>query len=271
MAVVALHGASSGTAQQPMFDHLASTLAPHGVAVLSYDRRSTNDQSDTPLSTQTSDAVRAMHALHEHLDVPVGVFGFSQGAWAATQAACHEIASFLIVVGCSGVSPAKQMRFHTDELLRRHGYGDFEREAARSMRALLEQVLRGDGGRDLLDQRLSRASAETWFPLTYLPPQAPAPGATWPDMDFDPRPSIAGVQVPTLAFWGEHEDTVPRKTSQQIWRDACAGADLVDLPDCGHWPVLGSNRPGSRPWAAHDTPSPDYTRNLSNWIATRTP
>lgn len=80
-------------------------------AVLSYDRGSSGNESNTPLSVQAGDAVRAMRALHTHLEAPVGVFGFSQGAWAATQAAEDQIASFLMVVGCSGVSPAEQMRF----------------------------------------------------------------------------------------------------------------------------------------------------------------
>ena len=268
MGLVALHGSSSGTARQPMFEHLAATLAAQGVAVLSYDRRATDDDSDTPLSVQSSDAVLAMRTLHEHLDAPVGVFGFSQGAWAATQAAGHELAYFLMVVGCSGVSPAEQMRFHADEILSRHGYGDLERAKVRSLRSLLEQVLRGDGGRELLDQRLSQVRTESWFPLAYLPPRAPAPGATWPDMDFDPRPAIADVRVPALAFWGEQEDTVPRQESQQVWRDG-GNADIVDLPDCGHWPLLGRDRPGSGQWGDDDEPSPDYTRTLSRWVADR--
>lgn len=166
LGVVALHGASSGTARQPMFEHLAATLAPLGVAVLSYDRRSTDRESDTPLSVQASDAILALRALHNHLDVPVGVFGFSQGAWAATHVAADELATFLMVVGWSGVSPAEQMRFHTDELLRRHGYGNSERTKARSLRHLLEQVLRNDGDREALDRALNEFRTEAWFPLT---------------------------------------------------------------------------------------------------------
>ena len=269
MAVVALHGASSSMARQPMFEHLAMTLVPHDVAVLSYERRAPSKHADTELSVQVSDAIAAMRALQDGLDVPVGLFGFSQGAWAATEAASDAIASFLMVVGCSGVSPAEQMRFHADEMLRRHSYGRREREQAGALRLQLEQVLRGDGNRDLLQENLSAARTELWFPLTYLPPEAPASGVTWADMDFDPRPSVGRVGVPAIAFWGEHEDTVPREASQQIWRDADIEAQIVDLPGCGHWPLLGSERPGSQEWGADDEPSSVYSRTLSTWVTQR--
>ena len=44
-----------------------------------------------------------------------------------------------------------------------------------------------------------------------------------------PRPSVGRVGVPAIAFWGEHEDTVPREASQQIWRDADIEAQIVDI------------------------------------------
>jgi len=130
-----------------MFEHLAMTLVPLGVAVLSYERRPPAKHADTELSVQASDAIASMRALQHELDVPVGLFGFSQGAWAATEAASDGLASFLMVVGCSGVSPAEQMRFHADEMLRRHRYGRRERERA---------GCRGGGG----GQRQSRRRRE---------------------------------------------------------------------------------------------------------------
>lgn len=265
LAVVALPGAASSMARQPLFEHLAATLAPHDVAVLSYERRVPAQHADTELSVQACDAVAAMRALHDELGVPVGLFGFSQGAWAATEAASDPLASFLVVVGCSGVSPAEQMRFHSDEVLRRHGYGSGERAEAAALRLQLERVLRGDGDRDLLRVGLGAAQTEPWFPLTHLPPEVPAPGVAWADMDFDPRPSVSRVGVPAIAFWGQHEDTVPREASQQVWRDADIGAQIVDLPGCGHWPLLGSERPGSQEWGADDEPSPVYSRTLAAW------
>ena len=84
-----------------------------------------------------------------------------------------------------------------------------------------------------------------------------------------PRPSVGRVGVPAIAFWGEHEDTVPREASQQIWRDADIEAQIVDIRACGHWPLLGSERPGSQEWGADDEPSPVYSRTLSTWVTQR--
>ena len=87
--LVMLHGASDGRARQPLFDQVAQVVAPMGVAVLSYERRPV-ERGDTPLGVQAADAVAAMRALRIELRCRVGVFGFSQGAWAAALAAADE-------------------------------------------------------------------------------------------------------------------------------------------------------------------------------------
>src|SRR4051812_39347360 len=109
--VVALHGAADPRREQPLFEHLALTLEPLGYGVLTYDRRPSADGGDTPLDVQADDALAASAWLHDELDVPVGLYGFSQGAWAAALAASRsQQVAYLAVVGCCGVSPAIQMR-----------------------------------------------------------------------------------------------------------------------------------------------------------------
>ncbi len=148
--IVALHGASRGERSQPLFDHLAEALVPLGYAVLSYDRRRSANGADLPLVDQAADARAALATLTSHLDSAVGLFGFSQGAWAACVAAAIDadpaertLVSFLALLGCAGVSPAAQMRFFTDERLRRSGYDDDVRCRARELRRGLEETFRG--------------------------------------------------------------------------------------------------------------------------------
>lgn len=57
--------------------------------MLSYERRLV-ERGDTPLCVQAADAVAAMRALRIELRCRVGVFGFSQGAWAAALAAADD-------------------------------------------------------------------------------------------------------------------------------------------------------------------------------------
>lgn len=266
--LVMLHGASDGRARQPLFDQVAKALAPTGVAVLSYERRRV-ERGDTPFEVQAADAVAAMRALRAELGRPVGVFGFSQGAWAAALAAADEVSAYLVMLGCSGVSPAEQMRFYTDELLRRHGFADRDRSRMRHLRAQFEDYLRATTPtaphQDRLAAALWDAAEEPWFEHAYLPSEPPPEDATWPDMDFDPVPTFQKVHVPVLAIWGTDEECVPRQPSRDAWQTAGADVTLVDLPACGHWPVAGSGTPGYAGWDG-DELSEDFTASIANWL-----
>lgn len=263
-----LHGASDGRARQPLFDQVARIVAPVGVAALSYERRPV-ERGDTPLAVQAADAVAAMRALSVELRCPVGVFGFSQGAWAAALAAADEVADYAVVLGCSGVSPAKQMRFHTDELLRRHGFDDRDRSRLHHLRAQFEDYLRAETPsttrQDQLAAELRDAARELWFEHANLPSELPPADVTWPDMDFDPVPSFQKVQVPVLAMWGTDEDCVPRQPSRDAWRTSGADVTLADLPECGHWPVAGSGAPGYAGWGG-DELSEDFAASIASWM-----
>jgi pimeloyl-ACP methyl ester carboxylesterase len=147
--VVALHGSALPQRDQPIFEHLAAAVTPMGFAVLSFDRRPWPDGADTPIAVQAEDALSAVEFLRARIDAPVGLFGFSQGAWSASLAAARDrTVAFLALVGCSGVSPAEQMRFYTDELLRRAGYGNAERDHLRELRLAVEALHRGAGDRE---------------------------------------------------------------------------------------------------------------------------
>ena len=182
--VVALHGASLPQRDQPLFQHLAQILTPLGYAVLSYDRRSASDGNDTPLEVQAEDALAAVATLAAEIHAPVGLYGFSQGAWAAALAAsASEKVSFLVLLGSCGVSPAVQMRFYTDELLRRAGYDDAARAQLRALRLAVEDVLRGQGDRERdgrpVGRRGERAMVPPGLPASRAADTGRAAGTTW--------------------------------------------------------------------------------------------
>ncbi|WP_232521619.1 alpha/beta fold hydrolase [Micromonospora phaseoli] len=96
------------------------------MAVLRFDRRP-REQGDVPFAVQADDAVAAVAELRRRVgDVPVGLWGWSQGAWAASAVAARrpELIAFLVLVATSGVSPAAQMRYGTAQQLLLHGYGE---------------------------------------------------------------------------------------------------------------------------------------------------
>jgi pimeloyl-ACP methyl ester carboxylesterase len=87
-------------------------------------------------------------------------------------------------------------------------------------------------------------------------------------MDFDPSPGFAKVRAPVLALWGADEECVPRPVSRDRWAASGADVTLVDLPGCGHWPVVGSGAPGYAGWD-HDRLAGDFTATVAHWLLAR--
>lgn len=267
--LVALHPASDGRAEQPLFTHLAMTLAPLGVAVLTYDRRQPiAGAAETALDVQTSDAMSAVEALQSRFGVPCGLFGFSQGAWAAVDAAARSATAWLVLVGWSAVSPADQMRFHTDEVLRRRGFADEDRALALRLRVQFEGFIRSGEGREALADALDECSGREWFRHAYLPSEPPVL-PTWRDMDHDATAAIVDVRCPVLAIWGAEEDCSPPRPGMDVLETAgSSDISTVLLAGCGHVPKrvsVGADQ-GVNDGDQFDL---DYTLALRNWFAER--
>jgi uncharacterized protein len=262
--LVPLHPASDGSRRQFLFEHLAETLVPRGVAVLGFDRRPTPSGEDVPFETQADDALAALDTLRAQPEVgsvPLGLWAWSQGAWAASLAAAQspEVA-FLVLVAACGVSPAVQMRYGTAEQLRRHGYADEEslRELA-ELRAAREEVLRDPSRLEAAQAVVARYADRPWFDLAYVP-RTLDPSHDWPDMDFDPASTLAEVRCPALLFYGEEDEWTPIESSLDAWRRAGNGElTVVRLAGADHAPTLGGvHEP--------DAIVPEYTQALTAWL-----
>lgn len=265
--LVPLHPASDPSRDQFLFRHLAEILPPRGVAVLRFDRRTYHNDRDVPLALQAQDALIMLHELRQVPgvgDAPLGLWGFSQGAWAAPLAAsmATDVVAFLTLIASTGVSPARQMRYGTAEQLRRAGYGDEALTELATLRAAYEDYLRGHAERTRVQALIDHIADQPWFSLTYVPRELPEPGA-WDDMDFDPEPIFAGVRCPTLLFYGEDDEWTPADESIQVWRRAAPGdVTIKRLSGASHHPTLH----GGRDIASI---SPLYTQTLLDWIEAR--
>jgi pimeloyl-ACP methyl ester carboxylesterase len=257
--LVPLHPASDGSRRQLLFEHLADALAPRGVAVLAYDRRPSPDGSDIPFDVQADDALAALGTLRAEVgDAPLGLWAWSQGAWAASLAATRSPdVAFLVLLAASGVSPAEQMRYGTAEQLRRRGHGDDRslRELA-ELRAALEDAHRHPSRRAAAQAVVDRYADRPWFGLAYVPCTLDDLGE-WPDMDFDPAPILARVRCPVLLVYGEADEWTPIEPSLAAWERAAADVSVVRLAGTDHGPTLG------------DAISPDYTSALVDWVERR--
>jgi pimeloyl-ACP methyl ester carboxylesterase len=207
--------------------------------------------------------------LREHLGAaPIGLWGFSQGAWAAPVAAATfpGDVEFLVLVSSCGVSPAEQMRIGCDKQLKLHGYGDAERADLATLRVAFEEYLRGDRDRASAQAVVDACAARAWFRLVYVPPVLPDAGA-WADMDFDPEPVFAGVSCPVLAFYGETDAWMPIEESADAWHRAGVASGnsditVVRLAGCDHMPILDER-------ADFNGISPQYAQVMSAWLEQR--
>jgi uncharacterized protein len=248
--LVPLHPAEDSSPDHPLLRHLAEALPALGIAVLRYDRRG----FDVPLRVQADDALRAIADLRRSVrdpSLPVGVWGFSQGVWAATLAAEAD-AAFLVSVSGSGVSPADQMRYGTREQLRRNDFGEHEQDELLRLRAAFESYLRGDAARAEVEPLVRAAARKPWFDLAWVPAELPEPG-WWPDMDFDPAEAIARLSCPILAFFSDDDEWVPVEPSIERWRAAAArgGAPLTVVRLRG---------------TSHEPPPEAYEQMLMDWL-----
>jgi pimeloyl-ACP methyl ester carboxylesterase len=264
--VVALHGSSSSSYRQVIFEHLAATVAPLGIAVVSFERAPwPHDDVDIPFDMQAAGAVAAYDVLRELYDVPIGFWGVSQGTWIAALAAQQREAAYLVLLGCSGVSPAEQMRHATAEAVRRAGYDEEAVGHAVRIRDAVADLLRGNADRQQVIGLLHQHADEPWFGLVGLTAddlgeELPA----WHEIDFASEPLYATVRCPVLLIHGADEANLPVPETLEVWRRAAAasGNDQIKhavVPDAGHWP--------GTPDRTREGISPAYTKILEDWFA----
>jgi pimeloyl-ACP methyl ester carboxylesterase len=264
--LIPLHPSNDPSRDQFLFRQLADLLPARGVAVLRYDRRPS--VGDVPLQRQAADAHAAMQALRAAVgpeELPIGLWGFSQGAWAAALAAALSAeVSFLVLVAAVGVSPAVQMHYGTAFHLREAGFDESALVDLDELRQSYEAFLRGHLERASAEQVVQRFAERPWFSLAYVPRELPDAGS-WPDMDFDPEPIFAAVRCPVLLFYGEEDEWAPIEPSIAAWQRAAEHSGnrdvtVVRLPGTRHHPTLDDAR-------TIEGISPLYTQELLGWLA----
>jgi len=262
-ALVALHGAGEGTRDSPLLRHLHELLPPHGIGVVTFDRRgegeSTGDATRGRFDLQADDALAVLRALDAER---VGLAGYSQGGWVAPIAATlSDDVAFLVLVASIGVTPSEQMMVACERQLRLAGYGDDVVERALGLRRRFERWIHSQAPEpdEALAADLWAAIDEPWAGQLWLPPTLLDEEGVrlWiEEMDFDPRPIFASVRVPTLSFYGANDSWAPVEASAEAWK--AARGDEVEVV------VV--------PGAEHDMTLPDgsfaaeYEQKLVEWL-----
>ena len=262
-AVVALHGASEGTGDSPLYHHLHALLPPAGIGVVTFDRRgegqSTGDSTRGRFAIQAEDALAVVDAVGAKR---VGIWGISQGGWIGPlAAAASDEVAFLVLIASTGVTPSEQMMYAVERQLRLAGYGDDVVARALELRRRFDDWVHtvAPVPDEHLAAELWAGIDEPWWSHVWLPPTLfdEESRRLWiEEMDFDPRPVFACVRVPTLLFYGEADSWTPVEPSVQAWRTARGDeAEIVVIPEAEHDLTLPD---GSL--------SPEYRRKLVDWL-----
>ena len=262
-ALVALHGAGEGTRESLSLRHLHELLPPHGIGVVTFDRRgegeSTGDATRGRFDLQADDALAVLRAIGAERS---GVFGYSQGGWIAPLAAARsDDVAFLVLVASIGVTPSEQMMVAVERQLRLAGYGDDVVDRALDLRRRFEHWIHAVAPEpdEQLAGDLLAAVDEPWAGQLWLPPSLLDQEGVrlWiEEMDYDPRPTFEQVRVPTLSFYGELDSWAPVEASVSAWRDARGdGVELVVIPGAEHDLTLPDG-----------SVAPEYDRRLVEWL-----
>jgi pimeloyl-ACP methyl ester carboxylesterase len=218
----------------PIREHLLAA----GVAVGSFDKRgvggSTGRWQDAGIVEQADDLLAAVSTLRSEtgVDVPIGIFGHSQGGWVVVEAAGRS-GSVALVVSSSGpgVTPAAQERYATRTHLEQSGIAPAEIDEAMRRFDELADLMRAGvpfaDARARIERDGVPAALES-IDLPLFPDDAELWDFAAAILDYDPRPALERIRVPVLALFGAEDTIVPVDDSVAVYREAVA-PDLLRI------------------------------------------
>lgn len=275
-AIVIAHGAAYGERDFPVYRFHADRFAKAGIVTLSYDRRgagtSTGDFEHSDFGDLAEDLIAGATALADRDDTDpgrIGVWGISQGGWVGPEAASRsDKLSFCVVASGTAVSPARQMYYYTEHLLRRHGFGADAIEEAIDARQLRDKYYRGTLSEDEFASATEAVEDEPWSSLVPTDvPDDPAATKWYHEFDYDPVPAYEDVTQPTLVVYGGADTEIPTEESIPIWESSLKADNdsvrICELPRADH--LLTVMPSSDDPWHWRHL-SPEYTNTLFEWF-----
>ena len=214
--IILIHGADQETREMGF---LIPYFVLNGVNVLSYDQRGTGKSSGNwlrngPAQRATDvEAVFDAYSSSAHVDVArIGVWGFSNGGWAAPIVATTRPLAFMILKSAPASNTEDNICYAVAENLRSKHYDAETIAAATGLWRALIGALSGKKSWDTARELYEAARAKPWFADTYIPFFIPADTPIPPPVEiaegikryavFDPTDTLSKVRTPTLALFG---------------------------------------------------------------------
>ncbi|WP_051193291.1 alpha/beta hydrolase family protein [Nocardia jiangxiensis] len=236
--------AGAGAGPRTEYQSEARAFAAAGITTLVYDKRTTGYSfAHRDISLLAGDALGAVETLRRTPGVradQVGLWGFSEGAWAAPLAASRSRGvAFLITLGASGFSPLRSQTWSLATTLRHRG-------ATGSLAATIAGPT-------------ARLLGET---------------GAFPEADFDPLPALRALRIPVLALWGQHDVQVPPAESAAVLRNTLTASPSVTIrflrggAHNGRSTTDGFDRLGTPPYSGAPRGAfvPGYFDTMTDWV-----
>lgn len=237
-AIALVHGSGPGPRDQLRRE--AEAFARKGVVTLIYDKR-TEGYSESGMGERSygllaDDAIAAVRALQGRPEVDaesVGLWGLSEGGWVVPIAANRsEDVAFVVLVGASGVSPARQVSWYLENALRHQGVSG---SVVRAVSRTGIRVQAGTGG--------------------------------MAEADHDPVAPLERLRQPVLALWGEKDRVVPPAESARIAQAALRNGGnesytIRFFPDAQHGLEFSPDG-----FDRGETLAEGYPETIASWIA----
>ena len=231
LATVLMHPGSgpSDRDNDVFFPPIRAHLLGRGIAVSSFDKRGVGGSSgrwtDAGIVEQADDALACVNATLAKVDVPIGLFGHSQGGWVVVEAGSRSLdVAFVVPSSGPGVTPVQQERYAARTRLERGGASASEVDTAMRQFDFLAQLARDRVPFADAQERARHAAGDLDSP--FVPDDEDVWNLISTGLDYDPRPALERITTPVLALFGGDDAVVPVTDSVDVFRAAVPAEHL---------------------------------------------
>ncbi len=248
--IVLIHGADDETRAMGF---LIPYFVSQGLTVVTYDQRGTGESTGnwryTGPASKADDVVAILQKIETDPAVDahrMGVWGFSNGGWAAPIVATRFPLAFLILKSAPSESIAENVLYEIEQVLREHGrFTAEEASHALAFERTMLLALETNSNWSAAGEALNAAKKEPWFQYMRIPPGMTTPppppmlAALQAALIYDPTATLQRVRTPTLALFGALDRNLNANDSAAGLRKAFHRAGMKDLtimtfPGAGH-------------------------------------
>lgn len=248
--VILIHGSDPETREMGW---IIPYFACNGVNVISYDQRGTGESSGNWLMNGPPDRAHDVDAIYDALRTDaridpkrIGVWGFSNGGWAAPIVAVDRPIAFMILQSAPAESVESNVYYEAKQAMLHAGHNQASIDNAIATWEAVIGAVQGRTPVATAKQLYARAQSTKWFNDSLLSFFNVQTGFAEPGLSgwrrfvtYDPVPILEKVKTPTLALYAGRDKKTDVKHDLPVLEAAFHKAGMRDFtlrwfPDASH-------------------------------------